>query len=85
MSFVLLGCEVRRWEDEDGGGDVEEVGDGGGEHQAVEVPLHDRAEREVDEAADVPNQAENANYYLAGKVKVIFWLRVICWDWKGKG
>ena len=38
----------------------------------MEVPLHDRAEREVDEAADVPNQAENANYYLAWKVKVIF-------------
>ena len=40
----------------------------------MEVPLHDRAEREVDEAADVPNQAEYANYYLAWKVKVIFWL-----------
>ena len=38
----------------------------------MEVPLHDRAEREVDEAADVPNQAENANYYLPWKVKVIF-------------
>ena len=42
----------------------------------MEVPLHDRAEREVDEAADVPNQAEYANYYLAWKVKVIFWLWV---------
>ena len=50
----------------------------------MEVPLHDRAEREVDEAADVPNQAENANYYLAWKVKVIFWLWVICWDEKVK-
>ena len=38
----------------------------------MEVPLHDRAEREVDEAADVPNQAEKADYYLAWKVKVIF-------------
>ena len=71
---------MRGGEEEDGGGDVEEVGDGGGEHQAVEVPLHDRAEREVDEAADVPNQAQNANYYLPWKVKVIFWLWVICWD-----
>ena len=54
-------------EEEDGGDDVEEVEDGGGEHQPVEVPLHDRARGEVEQAAQVSKEAKEADDHLSGK------------------
>ena len=51
-------------EEEDGGDDVEEVEDGGGEHQPVEVPLHDRGGGEVDQAAQVSKEAKEADDHL---------------------
>ena len=53
-------------EEEDGGDDVEEVEDGGGEHQPVEVPLHDRAGGEVEQAAQVSKEAKEADDHLSG-------------------
>ena len=59
------------WEEKDGWEDVEEVEDGGGEHQAVEVALHNGAKREVNQAAQISNQPKEANDHLPEK-----------WKWK---
>ena len=63
---------MRCWEEKDGREDVEEVKDGRGQHQSVEVPLHDGAKREVNQAAKISNQAKEANHHLheseSGKV-----------------
>ena len=62
-------------EEEDGGDDVEEVEDGGGEHQPVEVPLHDRAGGEVEQAAQVSKEAKEADDHLSGKktdINIVF-------------
>ena len=55
------------WEEKYGWEDVEEVEDGGGEHQPVEVPLHDRARGEVEQAAQVSKEAKEADDHLSGK------------------
>ena len=60
---------MRRWEEKDGGEDVEEVKDGGGKHQPVEVPFHNGAKGEVNQAAEISNQPKEANYHLPKKWK----------------
>ena len=69
-------------EEEDGGDDVEEVEDGGGEHQPVEVPLHDRAGGEVEQAAQVSKEAKEADDHLSRKkqIKTLFfiWNQEVC-------
>ena len=60
----ILGCQMRGWEEEDCWENVEEVEDGRGKHQSMEVPLHNWAKGEVDQAAEVANQAKDANDHL---------------------
>ena len=55
---------MRGWEEEDCWENVEEVEDGGSKHQTVKVPLHNWAKWEVDQAAEVANQAKDANDHL---------------------
>ena len=64
--FISPWRQMGSGEEEDGGDDVEEVEDGGGEHQPVEVPLHDRAGGEVEQAAQVSKEAKEADDHLSG-------------------
>ena len=55
---------MRGWEQEDCWENVEEVEDGGSKHQSMKVPLHNWAKGEVYQAAEVANQAKDANDHL---------------------
>ena len=55
-----MGC----WEEKDGREDVEEVENGRGKHQSVEVPFDNGAKREVNQAAEIANQAKEADHHL---------------------
>ena len=52
------------WEEEDCWENVEEVKDCRGKHQSMKVSLHNWAKGEVDQAAEVANQAKDANDHL---------------------
>ena len=68
---VIPGRQMRCWEEKDGWEDVEEVEDGGCKHQTVEVPLHNGAEGEVNQATQIPNQPKEANDYLKSESEKI--------------